>query len=211
MGNGPDGFVVTEARNETTVDDLEDASFMLNCSIGSLIEKAAHVPVTLRRAWAVIHSRALFLSRACPHPRRREILGGSESRCLSTHLGNDLLRRIHPETGDFGQPLDCILMLPEQTCDLLVQLADLLLDPLQLLERHLYQVYSASKAVLQFGGLRQENQDMLSFDTTAISDNSGTEVSGFLGFTTLRFLDIKIDYRDGLVDFKYDRERFNHF
>ncbi|MBZ5654675.1 MAG: hypothetical protein LAO56_05280 [Acidobacteriia bacterium] len=121
------------------------------------------------------------------------------------------MRRIHPETGDFGQPLDCILMLPEQTCDLLVQLADLLLDPLQLLERHLYQVYSASKAVLQFGGLRQENQDMLSFDTTAISDNSGTEVSGFLGFTTLRFLDIKIDYRDGLVDFKYDRERFNHF
>jgi len=32
------------------------------------------------------------------------------------------LRRIHPETGDFGQPLDCILMLPEKTCDLLVEL-----------------------------------------------------------------------------------------
>ena len=74
MRNCPDGFVVAEARNETTVDDLEDASFMLSCSIGSLIEKAAHVPVTLRRAWAVIHSRALFLSRACPHPRG-EILG----------------------------------------------------------------------------------------------------------------------------------------
>jgi hypothetical protein len=38
------------------------------------------------------------------------------------------LRRIHPETGDFGQPLDGILMLPEQTCDLLVQLADLCSD-----------------------------------------------------------------------------------
>ena len=138
MGNGPDSFVVTEARNETMVDDLEDASFMLNCSIGSLIEKAARVPVTLRRAWAVIHSRALFLSRACPHSGG-ESLGGSKSRCLSTHLSNDLLRQIHPETGDFGQPLDCILMLPEQTCDLLVQLADLLLDPLQLLERHLHQ------------------------------------------------------------------------
>ena len=49
------------------------------------------------------------------------------------------MRRIHPETGDFGQPLDCILMLPEQTCHLLVQLADSLLDQLQLLERHLHQ------------------------------------------------------------------------
>jgi hypothetical protein len=47
MRNCPDGFAVAEARNETTVDDLEDASFMLSCSIGSLMEKAAHVPVTL--------------------------------------------------------------------------------------------------------------------------------------------------------------------
>jgi len=39
------------------------------------------------------------------------------------------LRRIHPETGDFGEPLDCILVLAEQTCHFLVQLADPLLDP----------------------------------------------------------------------------------
>jgi tetratricopeptide (TPR) repeat protein len=69
-------------------------------------------------------------------------------------------------------------------------------------------VYSANKAVLQFGHLRQENQDMLSFDTTRISENTGTEVSGFLGFVLLRFLDIKIDYRDRLVDFSYDAARF---
>lgn len=72
-------------------------------------------------------------------------------------------------------------------------------------------VYSANKAVLQFGHLRQENQDMLSFDTTSISESNGTEVSGFLGFVTLRFLDIKIDYRDALVDFSYDLNRLNHF
>ena len=70
-------------------------------------------------------------------------------------------------------------------------------------------VYSANKAVLQFGHLRQENQDMLSFDTTGLSDASGTEISGFLGFVLLRFLDIKIDYRDALVDFSYDAKRFN--
>ena len=37
-----------------------------------------------------------------------------------------------------------------------------------------------------------------------------TEVSGVLGFQMLRLLDIKIDYRDGLVDFNYDAKRFNH-
>ncbi len=70
-------------------------------------------------------------------------------------------------------------------------------------------VYSANKAVLQFGHLRQENQDMIGFDTTSISDNTGTEVSGFLGFSMLRLLDIKIDYRDALVDFSYDAKRWN--
>lgn len=71
-------------------------------------------------------------------------------------------------------------------------------------------VYSANHAVLQFGRLRQENQDMLSFDTSSISESNGTEISGFLGFTLLRLLDIKIDYRDGLVDFTYDPNRLHH-
>lgn len=64
-------------------------------------------------------------------------------------------------------------------------------------------VYSADKAVLQFGHLRQENQDLMAFDLTSLSQSAGTEVSGILGFTLLHLLDIKIDYRDGLVDFTY--------
>ena len=72
-------------------------------------------------------------------------------------------------------------------------------------------VYSANKAVLRFGSLRQENQDMTAIDMTGLSESHGTEVSGFLGFVMLHFLDIKIDYRDALVDFKYDPERMNHF
>jgi tetratricopeptide (TPR) repeat protein len=71
------------------------------------------------------------------------------------------------------------------------------------------QVYSANKTVLTFGHLRQENQDMTAFDTQPISDSIGTEVSGFLGFTLLRMLDIKIDYRDDLIDFQYDAKRFD--
>jgi len=64
-------------------------------------------------------------------------------------------------------------------------------------------VYSADKAVLQFSHFRQENQDMTSFDLSHISKSTGMEVSGMLGFTTLRLFTLKIDYRDGLVDFVY--------
>jgi len=39
--------------------------------------------------------------------------------------------------------------------------------------------------------------------------SAGTEVSGTLGFGMLFLLDIKIDYRDGLVDFSYDEHRFH--
>jgi tetratricopeptide (TPR) repeat protein len=72
-------------------------------------------------------------------------------------------------------------------------------------------LYSANKAILQFGHIRQENQDILAFDFTGLSDDIGTEVSGTLGFTLLRMLDVKIDYRDGLVDFDYDPKRLLHF
>lgn len=65
------------------------------------------------------------------------------------------------------------------------------------------QVYSADKALLQFGHLRQQNQDVITFDLSKLSDNVGTEVSGILGFSTLGLLDIRIDYRDGIVDFSY--------
>jgi len=70
-------------------------------------------------------------------------------------------------------------------------------------------VYTAKKAVIRFGHLAQQNQEIIGFDTTAQSENAGTEISGFLGFQTLRMLDIKIDYRDGLVNFAYDAKKWN--
>ena len=33
--NGPDGFIVPKARHQTTIEDLEDASFAFDGSIGS--------------------------------------------------------------------------------------------------------------------------------------------------------------------------------
>ena len=52
---------------------------------------------------------------------------------------------------------------------------------------------------------------MLAFDLSSISNHAGTEVSGTLGFAMLHLLEIKIDYRDGLVDFTYDPQRSLHF
>jgi tetratricopeptide (TPR) repeat protein len=65
-------------------------------------------------------------------------------------------------------------------------------------------VYSADKLTLAFANLRQENQDMISVNMKNVSDGAGTEISGTLGFTLLRMLDIKIDYRDALVWFGYN-------
>jgi hypothetical protein len=67
-------------------------------------------------------------------------------------------------------------------------------------------VYSADQAVIRVGHVRERDQNLVTFDMTSISDNCGTEVSGILGFAMLRKLDVKIDYRDDLVDFNDDRK-----
>ena len=71
-------------------------------------------------------------------------------------------------------------------------------------------VYSA-KATLRFGHLQQPSMDIVTLDLSPQSRRVGTEVSGFLGFAMLRVLEVKLDYRDGLVDFKYDPKRVQAF
>ena len=68
-------------------------------------------------------------------------------------------------------------------------------------------VFRADELTFQFGHLRQKNLDVVAFDTSHISNSIGVEVSGTLGFAMLRLLDIKIDYRDGLVEFTYNPNR----
>ena len=71
-------------------------------------------------------------------------------------------------------------------------------------------VYSA-QATLRFGHLQQPSLDVITLDLSSVSRQTGTEVSGFLGFAMLRVLEVKLDYRDGLVDFEYDPKRVTHF
>jgi tetratricopeptide (TPR) repeat protein len=72
-------------------------------------------------------------------------------------------------------------------------------------------VYSSEKATLRFAHFQQSNLDIITLDLSNISRHTGTEVSGFLGFAMLRQLEIELDYRDGLVDFKYDPKRVSPF
>ena len=69
-------------------------------------------------------------------------------------------------------------------------------------------VYRAEKATLVFGHFAQKNQEMVTYDLSNMSRHFGTEISGILGFDLLHMLQIKIDYRDGLVDFAYDPSRW---
>ena len=70
-------------------------------------------------------------------------------------------------------------------------------------------VYRTGDITLTFGHFQQKRHDLVAFDMTNISNSLGTEVSGTLGFAMLWLLEIKIDYRDNLVDFTYDANRFH--
>jgi tetratricopeptide (TPR) repeat protein len=69
-------------------------------------------------------------------------------------------------------------------------------------------VYSA-KATLRFANLQQPSRKMDTLDLSLFSRSLGTEISGFLGSDMP--LEIKLDYRDGLVDFEYDPKRVSSF
>jgi tetratricopeptide (TPR) repeat protein len=66
-------------------------------------------------------------------------------------------------------------------------------------------VYSAQEATIQFANMKQQREDLIAIDMTHVSQLEGTEISGALGFAMLWMLDIKIDYRDGLVKFTAEK------
>src|SRR5215469_5436210 len=147
MGNRSDGSVVSEAYHQSTIDDLEDTSFVFDGGMGSLIENATHLTVALRRAFAAVDAGALFFARACSYPRD-QILGGLEGGCRGPHFGNDLLRRIHSQARHLRQSFHRILVRAEQIRGLLIELTDPLLDQLQVVQG---QSYESTVDRIEFG------------------------------------------------------------
>lgn len=72
-------------------------------------------------------------------------------------------------------------------------------------------VYETGTVVLEFGGLRQNNIDMVAFDLSNLSQSVGTEVSGMIGFPMLNALNLKINYRDALVKFEFVANPVMHY
>jgi hypothetical protein len=68
-------------------------------------------------------------------------------------------------------------------------------------------VYIANDVNLTFGNIKQLNTEIFAEDLSRMSNGFGTEISGTLGLSSLQKMDIKIDYRDGLVQFNFDANR----
>ncbi len=94
--------------------------------------------------------------------------------------------RIHSETRDFRQSLHCILMFAEQARDLLVQLADLVFDQLQVVQ---FQPYQPTVDRVDFGAgaqrcragfsLRQRLQHPSCTGTEQVGNQTGQLDMGF--------------------------------
>jgi len=138
MGNDRDGLIVSPARDVAAIEDGEDAPLELDGGVGSLIEDAPHGAVALGGAATVVHSRGLFLAGASTHPGGK-VPRGRKRRRRRAHFGDDLLRRIHSQTGHFCRPLDLLLVGTEQGGHLLLELADLRVEALPVLDGHLHQ------------------------------------------------------------------------
>ena len=64
-------------------------------------------------------------------------------------------------------------------------------------------VFGTGAISITFAHVRQESYGMTAIDTSGISRSTGVELSGFIGYPTLRELTITIDYRDNLVHVTY--------
>ena len=68
-------------------------------------------------------------------------------------------------------------------------------------------VYIADDVNFSFGNIKQRDAEVFAEDLSRLSNNFGTEISGILGLSSLQKMDIKIDFRDGLVQFNFDADR----
>ena len=71
-------------------------------------------------------------------------------------------------------------------------------------------VKSADTVTLTFARVREQMHDVPAVDLSHIGASNGVEISGLIGFYTLRELILSIDYRDSLVHVVYDPKHGMH-
>jgi len=70
MSNHTNRLIVPQARHVSSVEDLEDTSFIFDRSVGSLIENAPHVTIAFRGLVSTAYACALIVAGAGADPRR---------------------------------------------------------------------------------------------------------------------------------------------
>jgi hypothetical protein len=68
MRDYPNRLIVSQARDVSPVEDLEDTPFVFHCRVGGLIENAPHVTVALRRPVTTAYTSALVIAGAGADP-----------------------------------------------------------------------------------------------------------------------------------------------
>src|SRR6266702_4205605 len=71
-------------------------------------------------------------------------------------------------------------------------------------------VMFADRVTITFARVQQMLPDMTAYDSSMLAHTAGVEISGLIGFPTLRELVISIDYRDNLVHVVYDPKKGFH-
>ncbi len=65
------------------------------------------------------------------------------------------------------------------------------------------QVFRTPPLALEFGNFRSDPQELIAFNFNKLDKSLGTEISGLLGDSTLRHLNLWINYRDGLMKIEF--------
>jgi Flp pilus assembly protein TadD len=81
------------------------------------------------------------------------------------------------------------------------------IDEFRGISGHVNKLQVGGDVDFRFGQMRAPIADIMVMDNTRLSDAIGTEVSGFIGTPALDGLVFQIDYRDGLVNFIYNKKK----
>jgi hypothetical protein len=102
MGDGPNGRLVVQSRQQPAEYRLEVTAILPRCSMGRLIQYPPQIFVSLCRTAVVVLFGAFLLPGTSSYPGG-QLRGGGKRLGLYAHFGNRLLRGIYSETRYFGQ------------------------------------------------------------------------------------------------------------
>jgi tetratricopeptide (TPR) repeat protein len=200
---GDDGLIGADVFRHFLVDlDMPDGKFKLSPLLPIPDEPAAAATSLDTTATGARHLHDRYIP-----PEMKDytpIFLFGHAMLITTHVNNSGKKLFLIDTGSFDNTLSLAAAKEVTKLDLDDNTS------VKGLNGSVKEVYRARHAKLQFSHFSQDRQDLVAFDLTNISNGAGTEVSGVLGFAMLALMDMKIDYRDGLVDFKYDGRTHFH-